>query len=286
MTEKFIGKNGWLEDPEFISNMRFDEKDYLDELLPFVAGFLRRVPVHVVSSWDWKNKSMSLAIGKKHKSFRISHKLPVYEFSLMLDEWMKPLYPQYKVEKKVNRPLNESEIEKGIREGEFTLDESFNRTVDDIETEEGIITRIHLVHDEFQLVVNGKAEIRISGTINSPMSLRGKRGGPPQFLDIIETLKDDDEIHAFIYENSKLIKRLESQAIVQINYVGDMMRNWFVLNQTYLIENPLTQFDVAGVGGYDKNVYRAGKFLIKFDSEYHYMDCMSILKSDKPELIY
>lgn len=271
MAEKYV--NSWLEDPKFIENMFFEDKYYLQEYCRYMSQFLRRLPIPVSSTWNYKTKSMDLYVGSQKKSFRISSDIPIYEAGILIDTWAQQFYPQYTVSIEKERPLTEEEITIGVRDGLFSLDDAFNQVKKVKHEEFGIITRIHLVQDEFKLTINGESTIRFSKILLS------------EFLRTLKSLRDEPRaMRDFIMENSSVIKTLSPNSNpVEISHKGNRMKNFFIVHKDYLREHGVSPFDIQGHE--DSLIYKSGKFLIRFESPFHRDSCLELLNQESNKLI-
>lgn len=271
MAEKYV--NSWLDDPKFIENMFFDDKYYLQEYCRYMSQFLRRLPIPVSSTWDHKIKSMDLYVGSKKKSFRISSDIPIYEAGILIDTWAQQFYPKYTISIEKERPLTETEITIGIRDGLFSLDDAFNQIKKAVYKESGVITRIHLVQDEFKLTVNDESTIRFSKILLS------------KFLQTLKSLRDEPRVmRDFIMENSSVIKVLSpGSSPVEITHKGNRMKNFFIIHKDYLNLNGVSPFIVQGQE--DSLIYKSGKFLIRFETLFHRDSCLELLKQESNKLV-
>lgn len=270
--DKTIKYNSWMENPDFIENMHFKDKYYLRNLLNVLSSFIKKCPLPIVTYWHYKTPSISIQFRDKENFFKISTNIAIQDWIQLVDRSLREYYPQYNIVTSEDRPLNNEEIELGIRKGKFGLDEAFNMFSSHKVKEDGIIDQIYLPSDEFRFTKNSLSEIRMSGNVQTMKSLS-------LFLREIRSIHDHEHVRAYINENSRLVKHISDRTEnILIDYKGDKLINFFIINKNYILSTKVIYEDSL--------IHIYGKFTIVFESDSHYNDCMSILKRNNAKLVY
>jgi hypothetical protein len=264
--------NWWLEDTEFISKSDFHDLYYMETLCKYISNMVKNIPIPVLVSYDKKNKAIYFSIGKIKKGFDININVSYYDFITIVKRWLKQFFPSYEVEKEIE--LTEDEIailikrrkEKGekVDYNEILLQRKKVK-------EKGIIEKIIMIEDTFTLYKdNGERELRMSGSIEFPMSLS-------TFLDKLKKISNQRKRYNFIVENSNVLKTLhKSKQEISINYQGEQLFNFFEINFEDLKEYELQKIDDFH--------YKWGNFRIKFESISLRNDCLNFYNKEKEKV--
>ena len=134
-------------------------------------------------------------------------------------------------------------------------------------TEKGIIEKVFITEDQFLFNKNGYREIRMSGSIDSPMPLS-------IFMKRIREFKNESleekyqHTNNFIKNNSHTLKVIgDKLSEIVISYSGKQMYNFFVINYPILKNKEFIKID-------DFN-YLWSNFKIKFESQTLKSDCLN-----------
>lgn len=257
--------NKWLEDKEFLDTVKFDDIFYFKQLAHHLSNYLKIVPIPVLTMLDKKHKSISFMVGDNKKRFEMDVNISYRDYITLVHRWIKPFFPCYVVEYEKEEELTESEILARVKDNpELKLNDLLQVKEKKIKTEKGMIIKIHITTDEFVLQVDDKEFIRISGTIENPMSLSG-------FLRNLRKIKDDREKRDFIFANSEEIKMIsQNNDKIIVDYEGDRMMNFFIIQYPDLK-------DVQVVHNTNGS-YTWGNYQIVFQSFSVEQDCIRYLK--------
>lgn len=133
--------------------------------------------------------------------------------------------------------------------------------------EYGIVLKIFFKSNEFLFFNNGTKELRYAGKRNFLLSLT-------DFLKEIRQLTDANDIKNFVFDNSTLIEKIDSdQYDIRIAYSEEMMKNFFVINF-----DELKNCQVGRIG--DKK-YKIGKYDIYFINDISEKECLDYLANRK-----
>lgn len=257
--------NEWLEKKDFIERVDFHDLYYFRSLAKHLSSYLKIIPIPVLTTWDPVHKRIYCSVGQDKKFFKVDIDISYWDYITMINRWVQQFFPKYEVEIEKEEALTEDEIINRMEEDPSVLlnDLLLEKKVS-TKIEKGIITKIHLTNDEFNLNINGMEYIRISGNINNPMSLS-------IFLKLFRELKEDTEKRNFIFMNSEELKVISSEKKdIEIDYKGSMMLNFISIQ--YL---DLKEFDFIQN---NNGTYKWGRYIIKFDTYNNELDCINYLK--------
>ncbi|OQA13758.1 MAG: hypothetical protein BWY64_03502 [bacterium ADurb.Bin363] len=260
--------NAWLESSQFIKEVDYKNKYYLESLCHHIAAFLKNVPVPIISSFDSKHKSIYLIIGKDKKFFPLDEDISYYDMITCMKQWAMDYYPKYEVSVLKEIPLTDEEIMALVKNG-MDLNDALVQKKEESLKEIGIIEKVFIKEDKFILSRNGEKELRISGvSLKQPMPLS-------KFMESVRRIRDWNEKKKFIEENSTFEKFLPSVKEVYVNYSDNQMLNFFSINYKDLRDHQVI------VDPSDPLSFKIGKFRIKFDSRLLRDDCLAYLEKRK-----
>jgi hypothetical protein len=261
--------NEWLDKKEFMQYITYEDKYYLQILFRHLYSFLKCTPIPVFSSWRDEDHRIYFAIGADKKSFEIDNDISWHDFLYIVENWVKKYYPTYEVESEMEDTLTDDEIWAKVKDEGLKLDDALliKRKVNKVE--KGVITKIHLTDDEFVFRVNDIDYVRLSGTIDNPMSLSS-------FLKKVRFIDDSKKKKEFIMLNSVELKMIQpSKDLFTIDYSGQKMKNFFIIRYNELKKIPLVKL-------LDKS-YQWCKFKIVFESYSMEEDCIKYLIEKRKE---
>ena len=257
--------NFWLEDRDFLLKTGFQDLYYLETLCVQISNFIKNIPIPVLTSYDSKHKRIYFSIGSDKKGIPINTDVAYPDYITMIRRFLEPFYPKYEVKIKNYISLSDDDILKKVKEG-MDMNDALNLTQEVFTNEVGVIERIQMLDDQFILNVNGERELRISGSIQKPLTLSN-------FLKEFRLLPIEDR-KVFLEDNSTIIKKLpESNKEVLITYQGKQLYKFFEINFPDLKQYTFTKIDTY--------IYKWGKFKIKFESRSLMEDCLSFLEKAK-----
>jgi len=267
LNQKNRKSNFWLEDIDFLKKTNFKDLYYLESLTKHISNFLKNVPIPVLATYDAKYKRIYFSVGQHKKGFSLDVEIAYYDYITLVKRWLRKFYPQYKVIYEIEDLLSENEIYEKIKQG-MKFSEAASLTKKVKKTEIGVIEKIKLVEDEFILVVNGESQLRVSGTLQQPMTLK-------IFLNELKQISLNEEKRKFIFDHSKLIKILPNpnEKKILITYSGKQLLNFFKINF-----EDLKNYDLIEIEPF---YYQWGRFYIKFDSKSLLNDCLELYKKEK-----
>lgn len=258
--------NEWLEDEEFIARVDFHDLEYFKSLAKNVANYLKTIPIPVLSTWDPVHKNIYFLIGNEKKFFRVETDISYRDYITLVHRWTRTFFPTYEVETEGEDSLTEEEIiEEMKNDSKADLNELLLRKKYSKRIEKGTITKIRITNDEFHLMVNNNEYVRLSGTMNNPMSLS-------IFLKHFRELKTDKEKRDFIFKNSeesRIVPNHRKEMIIE--YENTMMLNFFVIQYTDLKNIDIIQDN--------EGFYTWGRYKIKFSSALTKEECFKYLRS-------
>ena len=261
--------NGWLESSDFIRDVDYKNKYYLESLCHHIAAFLKNVPVPIISSFDSKHKSIYLIIGKDKRFFPLDEDISYYDMITLMKQWAIQYYPRYETVVRISRPFTDEEIMRLVKENGIDLNDALDLTTYEEVREIGIIEKVFIREDKFILTRNGVKELRISGgSLKNPVPLS-------KFMEKIRHTRNYDEKRKFIEENSVFEKFLPSEKEVFVNYSDNQMLNFFSINYKDLKGHEVIP------DPYDNLAFKIGKFKIRFDSRLLRDDCLAYLEKRK-----
>lgn len=257
--------NFWLTDENFLENkIRYSDKEYLGVLFGKIDSYLKQhCPCLVLLTFDTVNNKIYMRVGQNSThNLEINNEIASFDFIYLMNKELRKYFPQYEYFNYFERKPTTDEIVKNIENGITTFDDAYNCLIKDKEIEKGVIEKIYLGDDKFELNINGERFLRYT-TI--PLS---------EFMYTIKRLGKNDEKRGYIFENSKEITMLFDTDITLSTdvYKGNVLLNFFRIRLQDMKKEKLTQ----RMDGY----YRWGRFRIKFESDEMKKQVEQILKSE------
>jgi hypothetical protein len=241
-------ENWWLVDKYFIDNTSFNDKMYFYELGSDIKEYTHKAPIPIVTKWLDDKHSILVKIGKENsKVFKCSSDISTKDFVTLIENWSQQFYPSYEITEVKKIPLSSQEKADGIKEGRFSLDESFNQYQEKAVIEKGIITRVFFLEDKFTISINGKKEVRMTGNFSTALPIS-------QFLKSVRKIKDPEQLKAYIFSYSTKQNSNVREKEISINYTGKKLINFFKINKDYLLES-----NIIDMGN---GFLKSGKFII------------------------
>jgi len=256
--------NKWLESPEFISKIKFYDAYYLETLLHKVAAFIKNAPVPILSTWDAQHNSIYLSIGENKQYFSVDINIAYYDFITLMKKWTSSFYPHYQIQIDTEIPYTDEEILDMVKNNGIDLNDAILLRKPHSYIERGVIEKVYITKEEFILSINGKKQIRVSGNLSKGINLPISK-----FMENIRQIKSDTEMRYFIFENSKKKNDIiDQEEIIEIDYFGKQMLNFFKINFPDLKNRPIIKLDDF--------TYQWANFKLKFESKILAKDCLEL----------
>lgn len=263
--------NWWLEDSDFLAKAEFHDHYYLESVCKHVANMIKNIPIPVLTSYDPKNKSIYFSVGKIKKDFKLDVNIAYYDYITIVKRYLYQFFPTYNIEYEKEVDLSEDEIWEKVNKEKMNLNDAIMCKKKTKVKEKGVIEKEVRLKDEFIINVNGKRQVRITGSLQFPMSLS-------TFMSKLKLIKNDKKRYDFIFENSTFIKDIGAipKQDILITYSGNQLLNFFKINFEDLKGSPLIQIDTF--------TYKWGVFRIKFESQSLKTDCLNYYEKEKSKL--
>ena len=262
--------NRWLRDSETLEQTDFADKYYLIELCNKVSNFLQSCPVHVICPHKRPKNHLIFRIGSiRNFALPIHTDIAHEDFLTLLDQELRPFYPQYVIKVQKERKLTTEEIAELVKTRQFkSVPETFEETIAEETTEIGIIERIVLLNDEFILSVNGVKTLRVSGNAKAAILLS-------DFLKELRNLEDSGDKKNFIFNNSLEIRKLPEPGKVVLSHSGKKLYNFFKINLPLLADKTIIQID--------SDLFEWDRFQFSFKSKSLEEECLALVTSFQKE---
>lgn len=214
-------RNFWLKDPSFISKINYEDKDYLKSVFDIIYPFLFKLPIPVLSTWDYVNNKIFISLGKNTiASIFINNNIAPYDYITLIDKYLYNYYPSFKTTYLKQIPYDIDEIVEVMKTSKITFDEVVSKKKLQEYNEIGVIERIYFTEDStFKLNINNVKQLRLS---NIPLTY---------LLTSLRNIKDNNERKDYILSNSYFIKELVDKPI-EINYKDEMLLNFIKINKS------------------------------------------------------
>jgi hypothetical protein len=253
--------NDWLIDRNFILQIEFKNKMYLNRLFQKIFDLLKEFPIPIVASYDFKGQQIYFMFIDNKKSFVVDEDIDIDDYITLVKRWAKPFFPFYTVSTKETVCLGRDEIFKKIKEDRIPVEDALFLTKKVDIVEHGVITSVYLSEDWFKIYINDIPSIRKTNKM-----LR------KDFLHVLKDIKDDSDRKSFIMNNS--VELIEDQdreyvysvanyfqepSLKTIRFEGQKMINFFSINYPDLKKDSI---DIIA-----DSTYTWGRFTIVFADE-------------------
>lgn len=285
--------NEWLEDPEFIYRLDYYDKYYITSLCKRISIFLKTLPITVITTWDNNHKSLYITVGTNKNYFSISPNIAYEDYLTLIQRWLIQFFPTYDVTEKIKRKMTPVELtvrrDLAISNNEkIDFNSLLDLEIDASKKEYGIITKVYVFeeNDKFEIEINDKKYLYMSGTLNRPMGLS-------TFLKKLRKIENNVDRKNFIFNNSHMIEPIvENSKDKFIEYNSQQIFNFFVINYLdlkkyepiFVMEKSYKYINAdEELIEQKQHIYRWGQYMIKFpaDNEELINDCISFYKDAK-----
>lgn len=235
-TQKTYKKpNSWMTDPIFISNIIYKkDKLYLETLLTHLSKYIDKLPIAVISTWDYKHECIYFTVGHENKHFiKVDPDISYFDFITLCDKWLRQFFPKYSCNVEEEIPYTDGEVSEMLSEGKLDIDSDLSNLKKKINySETAIIQRAFILSDNFKIKINDDAYIRHS---KIPISI---------FLKQLRQMRDssDFEKRKYIMENSLLLSKIENEKEILVDYDHKRMVNFFKINIDENLQNPIESY--------------------------------------------
>jgi hypothetical protein len=229
----------WLTNDNFIFEYEGPYRDYMEKLRNHLRTFAYEKPVPANFYWSRRtNKEIRVAVGKNSELFYVDPFMAVYDFAHKIERvFLRNFYPMWEVEDIKKRPPTTREVQEYIRSG-IPAHTAVKTLVEDKAREHGVIEKIWMREDKFQININGHRSIR-STAFYMPIS---------QFLPQIRKIETDEGLRNFVMGNSEEVVETIKSRPIEITYDDErMMMNFFQENKYDLYGEEFTE-EVPGEG--------------------------------------
>lgn len=258
--------NEWMINEQFLSKIDYHNKYYIESLGKILYSYIETIPIPVISTWDPLNKRIYILVGQEKRFFEVDENISYFDFTFLVDSWLKKFFPKFCIEEECKIPLDDNEIIEKVKNG-MSLDDALLERKDAKIKDIGVITKIQITNDEFYFNRNGNEHIRITGSLDNliPLSV---------FLKTLREIKNDIEKRDFILNNSRELKSVSNnKAQIIVDYPEMMMMNFFIIRYETMKKIPLLRIT--------EKLYEWKHFKITFKSEGNERDCIRYLKQKR-----
>ena len=274
--------NEWLISTNFVAQISYENKMYMNKLFKRVYDLLKELPVPIISSYDPKQNQIYFMFVTHKKSFTIDEDINIEDYVTLVKRWAIQFFPTYTISTKEWVPLSSDEVFEKVKKDKIPIEEAVDlkKEVDIIEI--GVIESIYLTDDLFRININDKFYIKKSHVMRLS-DFKGK----------LKNITNDQEKRDFIFENSievkdeglleiifskaPYFKNMENRVI---KFKGKKMFNFFSINYPTL--------KGVSIEKLSELVYQWGQYKIYFENEEMELDCLEYLqqKRDKDNITF
>lgn len=256
----------WLFNSDFIFEYTGEHREYLETLRKHIRFFIYSKPIQIKVAWNESSKQVRFLVDNIYEDFYINPYFSVWDFTHMVERvFLRSFFPMYQAKRKSSRPVNAYELKELIQKG-VKANEAMALTVDDFIDESGIIDKIWLKQDTFQLIINGIKSIRSTAVPGNPQLIG-------EFLSNLKQIEDPEEIRDYVFDRSfEVVEVVNPQKVIEINYKDNrMLLNFFKENVYDLYDQP---FFHTG-----DNWWEWGRYQIYFPDKQIRQQCQEVVSS-------
>ena len=258
-----MANTDWLINKDYIKSLGYSDTYYLESLCYKVFSFIKNVPVPIVCKYNHNLHKINYHLGKEYVEIPVDSMISPYDHVFQVKMYFKKFFPSFDVKISKEVELTEDEMIALINKGMDTND-VINQRKTVVEHEVGTIVKIYLKRDSFLLERNNILEYRVTGSLKNLL-------GCSEFMRNIRACKDDMERYNYIMNNSRFEYHVKEDTI-DINYPGQMMKNFFKIHAPYM------NSEILWINEY---VAEWEGYRITFDSLFLKQDCMTYLQCRK-----
>lgn len=264
MFEKSGSKvNSWLMDEELLKATPGVEQGDMESFIntsKYLYKFFITCPSPLFISWDRLNKAYYISVGNKYSIIPFNPKITVYDFQELVDRWVRRHYPSYTVYVDEKEEYSSEEIAELIQKG-GDPDKLFNSYKMVKKKETCVIEKLLIKDDQIHVKINDITKILIARP-DKPISV---------FISSFRKIENDEEKKQFMENFTKSIMQLNYLKTIEINYEKEYLTNFFKIR---VFSNHKEKF----LKTEEKNVYRWGRFLIRFTDIANINEAKNIIK--------
>ena len=268
--QQTLQPNSWLSDPEFIKQIKYEDKEYLSSLFDiFKKSFIFICPVKITAEYDLTRNRIAILTRTGIAGYLdVDRTVNPYDFCVLAKNLVYSQYPSYHVKytQEIQTPRDPAEIiEVMEKDSGAKLEEIMHKSIPQVVEEAGVIEKVYMKDDQFRIVVNGVPQIR---HCKMPVSY---------FLSDLRHLSKktspdiDIKKKEFIDSNSRILHEVHFYTEKkELNIPAYQYKNFFRINFPSLCKHDLI-FNTA------TNKYEWERYIIDFPTVKLKEECIQLL---------